>query len=53
MEGMLRTKDAMRGGKMNRRTIYGGEKFVGSLRKNYEIEGMIRPIGRPKKKDKK
>jgi len=49
---MLRTKDAMKR-EMNRRTTDGGERFVGSLRKNYEIEGMIRPIGRPKKEDKK
>jgi len=52
VEGMLHTKDAMRG-EMNRRAIYGGEMFVGSLRKNYGMEGMIRPIGRPKNKDKK
>ena len=52
VEGMLHTKDAMRG-EMNRRAIYGGERFVGCFRKNYGIEGMIRPIGRPKKKDKK
>jgi len=50
--GMLRIKDAMRG-EMNRRAIYGGEIFVGYFKKNFEIEGMIRPIGRPKKKDKK
>lgn len=52
VEGMLRTKDAMKG-QMNRRTIYGGQKFVAYFRENYEIEEMIRPIGRPKRKDKK
>ncbi len=52
VEGMLQTKGAMMG-EMNRRVIYGGEAFVGSLRKNYGVEGIIRPVGRPKKKDKK
>ena len=26
--------------------------FVGQLRKDYEIEEMVRPVGRPKKKGK-
>ena len=49
---MLRTKGAMRG-EMDRRTIYGSRMFVGQLRKDYEIEEMVRPVGRPKKKMEK
>jgi hypothetical protein len=51
VKGMLGKKDAMRG-EMDRRAIYGGEIFVGKLRKKYEVEEVIKPIGRPKKKDK-
>jgi hypothetical protein len=40
-------------GEMNRRAIYSGEIFVAYFKKNFEMEGMIRPIRRPKKKDKK
>ena len=49
---MLRTKDAMRG-EMDRRAIYGSGMFVGQLREDYEIEEMVRPVGRPKKKMEK
>jgi hypothetical protein len=49
---MLRTKEAMRG-EMDRRAIYGSGMFVGHLRKDYEIEEMVRPVGRPKKKGEK
>jgi hypothetical protein len=48
VEGMLRSKEAMRG-EMDRRTIYGGEVFAGKLKKMYEIEEIIKPIGRPKR----
>jgi len=49
---MLWIKDAMRG-EMDRRAIYGSGMFVGYLRKDYEIEEMVRPVGRPKKKGEK
>jgi len=49
---MLCIKDAMRG-EMDRRAIYGSGMFVGHLRKNYEIEEIVRPVGRPKKKGEK
>jgi hypothetical protein len=49
---MLRTKEAMKG-EMDRRTIYGSGMFVGQLRKHYEIEEMVRPVARPKKKTEK
>jgi len=48
VKGMLRSKNAMRG-EMERRTIYGSEAFAGKLKKAYEIEEIIRPIGRPKR----
>ena len=48
VRGMLRSKDAMRG-EMDRRAIYGGEAFSGELKRKYEIEEIIKPIGRPKK----
>jgi len=48
VKGMLRSKEAMRG-EMERRVIYGSEVFVGKLKKVYEMEEMIKPIGRPKK----
>jgi putative transposase len=51
VKGMLGKKDAMRG-EMDRRAIYGGEIFVSKLRKKYKVEEVIKPIGRPKKKDK-
>ncbi len=48
VEGMLRSKEAMRG-EMDRRAVYGGEVFMGELKKMYEMEEIIKPIGRPKK----
>ena len=48
VKGMLRSKEAMRG-EIERRVIYGSEVFVGKLKKVYEMEEMIKPIGRPKK----
>ena len=52
VEGMLRRKEAMKG-EMDRWAIYGSGMFVDHLRKDYEIEEMIRPVGRPKKKMEK
>jgi len=49
---MLSTKDARRG-EMDCRVIYGSGMFVGHLRKNYEIEEIVRPVGRPEKKGEK
>jgi putative transposase len=51
VKGMLRSKEAMRG-EMERRVIYGSEVFAGKLKKAYEMEEMIKPIGRPKKEPK-
>jgi hypothetical protein len=35
---------------MDGRVIYGGEAFAGELKKKYEIDEVIKPKGRPKKK---
>ena len=35
-------------GEMERRAIYGSEVFVDKFKKAYELEEMIKPIGRPK-----
>jgi len=51
VRGMLRSKGGMRG-EMERRVIYGSEGFVGKLKKAYELEEMIKPIGRPKAEPK-
>jgi putative transposase len=51
VKGMLRSKDAMKG-EMERRVIYGSEVFVGKLNKAYEMEEMIKAVGRPKKEAK-
>jgi len=48
---MLRTKHAIRG-EMDRQAIYGSWMFVCYVRKVNEIEEMIRPVGRPKKRRK-
>jgi putative transposase len=48
--GMLGTRDAMKG-EMDRRAIYGGEAFTGKLKERYAIEEVIKPKGRPKKRN--
>ena len=52
LEEVLHRKNAIRG-EMDYRAIYGSGIFVGHLRKGYEIEEMVRPVGRPKKKGEK
>jgi hypothetical protein len=42
---MIEEKDAMKG-EMDRRMIYGGEDFVKSMAKAYDITDKIRPMGR-------
>lgn len=37
---------------MERRVIYASEVFAAKLKKAYEMEEMIKPIGRPKKEPK-
>ncbi len=50
--GMLRTREAMRG-ELDRRVIYGGEAFTGELKKRYAIQEIIKPKGRPRKRDQR
>jgi putative transposase len=50
VRGMLRRRDAMRG-ELDRRVIYGGEAFTGELKEIYDIQEVIKPKGRPKKRD--
>ncbi|MEW6007779.1 MAG: transposase [bacterium] len=47
---ILKNKDAMRG-EMNRKLIYGNEKFVEKTKEKYKIEEVIKPKGRPKKQE--
>jgi putative transposase len=48
VKGMLGSRDAMRG-EMDRRAVYGGEAFADKLKKKYEVDEIIKPIGRPKR----
>ncbi len=50
--GMLKEKDAM-AGEMERRIVYAGEDFMEKLAKEYEVERVIRPRGRPRKDEEK
>jgi hypothetical protein len=38
-------------GEMNRRVIYGSEDFIKEVSKEYKVEAVIKPRGRPKKKE--
>ncbi len=51
VKGTLRSKGAMRG-EMDRRAIYGSGVFADKLKKAYQMEEIIKPIGRPKKEAK-
>jgi hypothetical protein len=48
---MLKDRNAMKG-EMERRVVYGSNNFTKKLTKEYDIEGMIRPKGRPKREEK-
>ena len=51
VRGMFREKEAMKG-EMDRRVIYGNEEFIEKVRKEYNIEAVIRQKGRPRKEKK-
>jgi putative transposase len=51
VRGMLQSKGAMRG-EMERRVVYGSEVFVDKVKKVYELDEIIRPVGRPKAEQK-
>jgi hypothetical protein len=48
VRGMLKERDAMRG-EMERRMIYGSGEFPEKIKREYEIEEVIKPKGRPRK----
>ncbi len=51
VKGMIKDKGAMKG-EMNRRAVYGSEDFVKEVTREYRVEAMIKPKGRPKKNEK-
>jgi putative transposase len=48
VKGMLKEKKAMQG-EMDRRLVYGGSEFIGTLTRKHTIAGHVRSIGRPRK----
>jgi len=48
VKGMLEEKKAMKG-EMERRLVYGGSEFIGTLSRKHTIAGHLRSIGRPRK----
>lgn len=51
VKGMIKEKGSMKG-EMNRRMIYGNEDFTKAIAKEYKIDAVIKPKGRPKKEEK-
>ncbi len=51
IKGMLKGKNAMKG-EMERRVVYGSVDFIKKLTKEYDIKGVIRLKGRPKREEK-
>lgn len=54
VKGMIREKKAMKG-EMEKRIVYGSERFIEKAAKEYKVEVVIKPQGRPlkDKNDKK
>lgn len=50
VKGMIKERGAMRG-EMDRRVVYGSEGFIEKLRKQYDIEAIVKQKGRPKKEE--
>ena len=50
IKGMIKEKAAMKG-EMNRRVAYGNEVFQKKLVREYKVDAVIRPKGRPRKED--
>jgi putative transposase len=50
IRGMLKDRNSMKG-EMERKIVYGSVDFTKKLTKEYDIEGVIRPKGRPKKEE--
>lgn len=51
IRGLIKEKAAMKG-EMDRKVIYGSKEFSEKMKKGYNIEGTIKPKGRPKKDGK-
>ena len=51
VKGVIKDRKAMKG-EMNRRVVYGSDGFIKEVEKGYKIEGIIKPVGRPKKDEK-
>lgn len=51
VRGMLQSRGAMKG-EMERRMIYGSGVFVDKVKKVYELEEIIKPVGRPNAEQK-
>ncbi len=50
VKGMIKKKGSMKG-EMNRRAVYGSDNFIEEAAKEYIVEAVIKPKGRPKKKE--
>ncbi len=50
VKGMIKEKDSMRG-EMNRRVAYGNEVFLKKVAKEYNVDEVIKPKGRPRKEE--
>jgi len=48
VKGMLEEKKAMKG-EMERKLVYGGREFIGTLSRKHTIAEHVRSIGRPRK----
>lgn len=48
VRGMIKEKKAMKG-EMDRRVVYGSENFIKKVSKEYKVEAVIKPQGRPRK----
>ena len=48
VRGMMKEKKAMKG-EMERRVIYGSDNFMRKLMREYNVEGVVKPKGRPKR----
>ncbi len=52
VKGMIKKKGSMKG-EMNRRRVYGSDNFIKEVAKEYKVEAVIKPKGRPKKEENK
>lgn len=52
VKGMIKKKGSMKG-EMNRRAVYGSDNFIKEVAKEYKVEAVIKPKGRPKKEENK